>query len=285
MLPRFREGEPLVEDELTDFFETDERGVTLVDVTNRRPELQEIERPQPSDAEHDLLADAHLVVAAVQGGRDDAIVVVVLVDVRVEKEKGHAADLDDADEDVDVALADPDRHHGRAAVRHDRDGDGETVRVHGHARLRLPVAAGQRLPEITVLVEEADSDERQPEVARRLQMVARQDAEAARVNRQELRQAELGGEIRDEVAPLLHGARGGMGRLCVVFDADLGARRLEPRQESGIAGCRFESFRRQVRQKGDRVAARLFPQLGVQRGKKRPEGGPPGPTKVCGEIV
>ena len=65
---------PSSRNELPDLLQADERGVPLVDVPDRRPEPQELQRAQPSDAEHDLLADAHLLVAAVQARRDVPVV-------------------------------------------------------------------------------------------------------------------------------------------------------------------------------------------------------------------
>ena len=63
--------------------------------------------------------------------------------------------------------------------------------------LVLPAGLIEPLPEITLVVEQPDADQRHAEIGRRLDVIARQDAEAARVDRQRLVQAELGGEVRD----------------------------------------------------------------------------------------
>ena len=47
----------------------------------------------PADAEHDLLADAELLVAAVEGPGDGPVARRVLLEVRVEQKQRHAADL------------------------------------------------------------------------------------------------------------------------------------------------------------------------------------------------
>ena len=52
-----------------------------------------LERVHAADAEHDLLADAELLVAAVERAGDRAVVGRVLREVRVEQEERHAADL------------------------------------------------------------------------------------------------------------------------------------------------------------------------------------------------
>jgi hypothetical protein len=63
--------------------------------------------------------------------------------------------------------------------------------------LLLPAVGVEVLSEIALLIEQPDSDERQAEVARRLQVIAREDAEAAGVDRKTLVEAELRGEIGD----------------------------------------------------------------------------------------
>ena len=56
-----------------------------------RPER--LERVDAADAEHDLLADAELLVAAVERAGDRAVGRGVLLEVRVEQEERDAADL------------------------------------------------------------------------------------------------------------------------------------------------------------------------------------------------
>ncbi len=70
------------------------------------------------------------------------------------------------------------------------------VRVRG----ALAAFAVDRLHEVALPVEQAHGDEGKLEVARRLAVIAGQDAEAARVRRQALVHAELGAEVRDQVA-------------------------------------------------------------------------------------
>ena len=67
--------------------------------------------------------------------------------------------------------------------------------------LVLPAVAVEPLPEIALVVVEADADERNAEVRRALDVVAGEDAEAAGVDRQRLVQPELGREVRDRPRP------------------------------------------------------------------------------------
>ncbi len=59
-------------------------------------------------------------------------------------------------------------------------------------------SGGNALREVAAPVEEADADERHAELGRRLQMVAGEDAEAARIDRQASLEAELHAEVGDE---------------------------------------------------------------------------------------
>ena len=55
------------------------------------------------------------------------------------------------------------------------------------------------LGEISLPIEQADANQRQAQVARRLAMISGQDAETARINRKALMEAELETEIRHQV--------------------------------------------------------------------------------------
>ncbi len=94
-------------------FEHQERGMTFVDVPDGGLELERLERAHAAHAEHDLLLDAHLAIAAVELMGDVARVLVVLLQVRVEQVQAdmaaarvpHLADHAPAGQiDVDAAL-------------------------------------------------------------------------------------------------------------------------------------------------------------------------------------
>ena len=61
----------------------------------------------------------------------------------------------------------------------------------------LPAVVVEALAEVALVVEQADADERDAQVAGALDVVAGEHAEAAGVDRQRLVQAELGREIGD----------------------------------------------------------------------------------------
>ena len=63
--------------------------------------------------------------------------------------------------------------------------------------LVLPPGVIEALAEVALVVAQPDADQRHAEIGCRLDVIAGQDAEAARVDRQRLVQAEFGREVRD----------------------------------------------------------------------------------------
>ena len=178
-----------------------ERAVAFVQVSDAGRDAERRERAHAADAEQQLLADADALVAAVEPRGQLAIFGLVAFDVRVEQQQRVAADgeLPDARErcvPVRVSIAtvtgSPSLqrrpHRQRAVV------DVDVVLV-------LPALAIEPLPEVALVVIEADADQRHAEVRRALDVVAGEDAEAARVDRQRLVEAELGGEVGDRPRP------------------------------------------------------------------------------------
>ena len=164
------------------------------------------ERAHAADAEQELLREPHLAAPGVEDVGDRAVGEVVLRHVGVEQEERHAADLRHPD------LAP--RPRGPAAAR-DAARSRPVVPAAGRTGRRCEVvlrvdvllaAVGvDRLAEVAVAVEQADGDERQPEVAGALQVVAGEHAEAAGVERQRLVDAELHREVRDRTAVVARG--------------------------------------------------------------------------------
>ena len=178
--------------------EDQERGVALVDVPDGRLEADRGERARAADAEHDLLLEARDAVAAVEAVGDVAVALAVLRQVGVEEVQRDVADPRLPDLDEHFALRERRFDAQVAPVRAHRL-DRQVVEVRVVVLGALAALAVDRLHEVALAVEQADGDERQLEVARRLAVVAGEDAEAAGVDRQALVHAELGAEIRHQV--------------------------------------------------------------------------------------
>ncbi len=182
VLDRVTRRRPLL-DERAQPLDREERRVALVHVEDARLDTERGQRPHAADAEQELLPDAVLAVAAVE---------------RI----GQPLHLEQVERDRADVLP-PDRRGDRLAREVDLDGDGLAheacgLRIDGLVLLGLPPGRVQALREVAAAVEEADADERDAELGGALEVVAREDAEAAGVDRQRLLDAELHAEVGDE---------------------------------------------------------------------------------------
>ena len=89
-----------------------------------------------------------------------------------------------------------DRDRQRNAVAHGRLNRQQPA-VDVDVVLLLPAVGVEPLTKVALVVIEPDAHERNAEIGRALQVIAGEDAEPARVDRERLVKAELGGEVRD----------------------------------------------------------------------------------------
>ena len=195
--------------QLADAFHAEEARVSLVHVEHRRlgpagdPDVL-AERADTADAEQDLLCDPVFLIPAVepvghraQGGAFGLIV--VAIDVGVEEQQRdstHRRHPHLGRQGRPAGHRDLDDHRLRAVARgEEREGQVGGI-VHG-IPLDLPAVVIEALAKIPGAVQQSDADQRQPEVGGRLEMVTGENAEAAGVDRQDLRDAELHREVRD----------------------------------------------------------------------------------------
>ena len=144
--------------------------------------------------------------------------------------------------------------------------------------LLLRPAEVEALDEVAAPVEEADADHREAAVARLLEHVAGEDAEAAGVARQRGVHAELGREVRHRAVVL--GARREAARR----------RRLELVREPVHALHDVRVLRDdelavvvQLEEEPHRVAAREPPAVRVDLGEHEPAAADPAPAQVVGD--
>ena len=149
--------------------------------------------PDAADAEQHLLEQPVLAAAAVEPVGHLALAEVVLLDVGVE----HAAAAPGRPGPARSRACSDGRRAARGrsgggAVVLAQQGDRQLVGVEDRVVLLLPAVPGERLAEVAVPVEQSHADQRDAQVAGRLEMVAGEDAEAAGVLRQGGGDAELG---------------------------------------------------------------------------------------------
>ena len=246
------------------------------------------DRAHAADAEQQLLLQAVLAPAAVEPVGDLPRGGVVLLDVAVEQQQRHPADVGHPHLGVQrAALGQGDHDPHRRAVRVLERMQRQAARVEGRVVLELPAVGRQRLPEVAGAVEQADADDRDAEVARRLEVVAGEDAEAAGVLRQHLGDAELRREVADRAA----GQRVSPLGLLLLVPARLGevvgqvvVHIGKPTQELAIACQRVDAFGAELAEHPARIAAARAPQVRVDRLEQVERIGMPRPAQVVDEF-
>jgi hypothetical protein len=197
--------------------------------------------------------------------------------------KGYAADVDPPDAGEHLPAGEFDRDDERLAVL--RFGDERQVeKIVLGIPLLLPTVHVQVLPEVPLAVHQADAAQGHAEVARRLQMVAGQDAEAARIDRHRLVDAELGREVGDAEVGLLRvllgePRRGGHVRLERLLHA------VQVGQEPVVGRQFLEPRLRGRGEEADRAVVELLEQVGVDAAEEGDGVGVPAPPQVVGQPV
>ncbi len=287
-LAHFREGRverDAALQEIPDPLEDDEGGVAFVQVVDGRVRAERAQRAHAADAEHDLLLDAGLAVAAVEARRQLAVPRRVLLEVGVEQVQLHAAHAHAPDRHEHRAIAERDGRHARPAVRRHRRLDRGVGPVQPLVALLLPALRRHALVEVALGIHEADADERHAEVARFLAVVAGEHAQAARVDRQRLVERELGGEICDAVPvrAVVPAAPPGVAGLARRFE--IRDRPVVEGQELRRPGRRLQPVPRDHAQHADRVVLGAAPERVVELPEDLAGTRVPDPPQVDGQIL
>ena len=260
-----------------------ESRVPLVHVPDGGLQVQCPQRAHPADAEHGLLVHPKIAADAVEHVRDLAVVTRVLVDVGVEQQHEHAAHRGLPHADRDRAVRDWAAHANLFACAVDRNREREVARVDRRIVWNLLAVAVDALIEIALPVEQPHGDERQPQIARRLAVIARENAEAARVDREALLQAVLGAEIRDQVRRLEIlglGPAGARIEISVELRDDVAVCDQKCRVLGGtLEDPLVDAFQEQLR-----VALATPPEQGVELPKQLARGRIPAEQEVLREI-
>ena len=194
-------------DQLTGQFEHQECRVSFVHVPDRRCDAQLTQCAYTAHTQHQLLGHTHIVISAVQAGRQFAVARAVGVDVGVHQIEGHATDVEFVDFGVDGATGQLDLDHDFVTVGRPRGEGGDVGEAHLGVDGLLPAAVIEALPEVALWVDEPHRHKRQIEVTGFFHMVARQNTQTTRVDGQRFVDAELGRKVRNR------GFLGGVGAL------------------------------------------------------------------------
>jgi len=280
----FLEGESRFLHQEADALQGHEGGVALVHMADIGPQAEAFEGAQAADAEDDLLLDARLLVSAVELVGDLAIARLVLRRVGVEEVERDASDIHPPDPERDLPLREVHRNEDRLAGVVGFELDRKIVEVVVGVGLLLPPVGVQVLAEVSLLVEQADADERDAQLARRLEVVARENAEASGVDRQAFRQAELHGEVGDPGGRVgaVTGAEPGLPAQ-VVVQLVIGAAQLG--QEAFVPGRQDELLLPDRSQHPHGIVVRIVPEIRVELAEELDGIVVPRPVEVVGELL
>ena len=257
----------------------------FVHVAGGRGDAHRSQRADAADAQHDLLHQPHLDVAAVELIGDVLVLLAVGRNVGVEQIERDAPDLHLPDLHPDGTPRKVECDAERLALRVAHRLEGHVVEIVVGIALLLPAVGIERLPEVALLVEQAHRDKRQTQVAGRFEMVAGEHAEAARVDRQTLREPELHTEIGDTYVGLVRmGAQEpGVARLQVGVEAAADA--VELRQERFVLRCVLQALLSDAAQHAYGIVAGLFPELGIEAIEQVDGLGIPRPAEIVSNIT
>ena len=203
--------------------------VPLVHVPDARLQPERADRAHAADAEDDFLAQPHVVAGIVKAGRDAPLLLRVLLDVRVEQEERYGPDFLAPEAGMHDAVRHRDRNAKFPAYRVEHRREPRGLGLELGRRRDLPSPRIEKLREIAGAVEEADRDERQPEIAGGLQVIPREHAEPARVDRQALVDRVLRAEVRNQFAPAFRlGPRAAHSLVCRAWPSMSGVTSVMP---------------------------------------------------------
>lgn len=195
------EGHAAIFHLLSDRFESGEGVVSFVEVENAGGDPEGAEGFDAADAANELLTDARARVAAIKRVREFAVFLRVSFDVGVEKIEGRASDHDAANFRLDRAVLRVDRHGDAVAVLIFDGFEGDVFDFGRDVMFDLVAVGVDLLTEVSLFIEEADSDEGDAESAAALDVVSREDAESSGVNREGFVNTEFEREISDGTRP------------------------------------------------------------------------------------
>ena len=256
----------------------------LVHVPDIRLIAQRPQRPHPADAQHHLLRDAHLHVAAVQPGRQLPIGRRVALDIGIHQEDGDAPHLEAPHLGIDGAAGQIDADRELAPVAVERGFRRHLAEVELLVDRLLPAVGVDLLPEIALRIEEAHADEGQPQIAGLLAVISGQDAQAAGIDGQRFVQPELGREVRDRahahvrVRGLIPDAHGAHVRIEGIHDAGVA------RQVGAIGCCSRHFVLAHAAQELHRVVVHGIPQVGIDIAIQRLRDRIPAPPQIIGQL-
>ena len=268
---------------VADGLEDGEAAVAFVEVEHAGRDAHRLDGAETADTEQQLLTDAGARVASVEARSEFAVLGRVALNVGVEQEEIAAADLDLPNFCTDRPAAGPDLHDDGLAVGTDGGLHGELIDVGADVLLLLPSSLVEALQEVALAVEQPDADQRNVEVGGALDVVSGEHAEAARVDRQRLMQAELGGEVADWPRAQHASVRGAPGAVGVEVLALAAVTGVDAAVQDEFGGAALQLFERDLAEQRDWVLVELAPAGGIKIAEEGDTVLVPAPPEVARE--
>ena len=268
---------------VADEFERSKRAVAFVEMRDRRRDAQHSQRAHAADAEQEFLANPHPVVAAIEAGGELPILRTVALDVGIEQQQRVASHRQLPHARRDGGRARVDGHDHRRARRVGRRLHGQQAPIDIDVVFLLVALVVEPLPEVRLVVVEPDAHQRDAEIGGALDVIARQDAQAARVDRNGLVQAELRREVRDRPRPQHAGVLQApclAGRQVLLHPA-VGV--VDPAVQDQLVGALLQVVDVDALQQRDRVVSQLAPQHRIELPEQRRRVVVPAPPEVLGQ--
>jgi len=198
------EGKLLLGNQHPDPLQPQEGCVAFIHVKHGGLDSHGIQGLHPANAQHDLLADPHVMVPAVQLVGDIPVIGRVGRKIRIQEEEPRQTDPHLPNLGFDLAPRHVEfDHHGSFAVSRQGFTHRQVMKDVIDDVGLLPSVPVDLLREITEAVEQANRHKRQAEITGRFAMIPGQDAETAGVDRQRLVETKLGGKISHQGLILL----------------------------------------------------------------------------------
>ena len=178
-----------------------ERRVALVGVPHARIDADRAQHPDARDAERPFLLEPLLGPAGVEPAGQAPVGGIVLLEIRVEQEHRDAPHPHPPRADVDRPAEGAHHREPRLALGPDERLERPHARVEPLVGVLLPAVEPDPLVEIALRVEQTDRHQRHAQVGRRLAVIARENAQAAGVDRDGVVEPELGAEVRRGASP------------------------------------------------------------------------------------
>src|SRR5215475_6642958 len=172
-------------------FENGEGAMPFVQVQYARCNTKRFQGSEPSDTKQQFLPDADAAVAAVEPRHEIAIFGGVPRNIGVEKQQIATPDFKSPDPGAYRTAPGFDLHSYGLAVRSDSDFHRQRVHIGFEVVLLLPPIPVKPLAEIALTIIQTNTDQGDIEIGSALDVVAREDTETSRINRDRLMQAEL----------------------------------------------------------------------------------------------